>query len=371
MAKDTCVKCGKPLPANNELASVPNARLVAFDPDANRVWRICGECNHWHLLGPQASRAAIPELQGRYDSEVTAGEGPAAMAVVSDTLLLFRVGAVPTRDAAEVFATEIHAGVGKRLPWQFWAAMVGILLAMMGSFWLLEQSRWTSWIMAIFSSKMYLTVFAAAMLARGLVGGTESYRGLPGVVRWLWVAFVPMLLINAFDESTPLWQRILSIGGGLAIGVWLGRRDQTPRGLRWQPGSDSLSYHDGLVGDAVGWAATSALLFELLRELSLHPPKPADRALAWQLWQEHGSLPALLNNFADRRDSTGLLRLTSLTKAERQALLIAVGARLAEPPAEVIAGLEEAERVAAIAETLDNELTPPAPHAPLPPAPPA
>jgi hypothetical protein len=79
----------------------------------------------------------------------------------------------------------------------------------------------------------------------------------------------------------------------------------------------------------------------------------------------------MLDGFADRRDDTGLLRLTSLSKAERQAMLIAVAARLAEPPAEVIAGLEEAERIAAIAESLDHELSPPAPRAPLPPARPA
>lgn len=371
MAKDTCLECGKPLPANKELASVPNGRLVAFDPDANRVWRICEECHHWHLLGPRAARVAMPELRSRYDTEAAAGGGDVAMAVVSGTLLLLRVGAVPTREASELFATEIHAGLGKRLPWRFWVIMAALLLAMMGGFWLLEQSRWTSWIATIFSSKTYLTVFAAAMAARGLIGGGEAYRGLPRFVRWLWVLFLPMLVLNAIDERLPLWQRILSVGGGLAIGVWLGRRDQTPRGLRWQPGSDHLSYHDGAVGSAVGWAATSTLLFELLRELSVHAPKPHDREMAWRLWEERGSLPALLDSFAERRDADGLLRLTALTKSERMALLIAIGARLAEPPAEVIAGLEEAERVAAIAEALDNELSPPAPPAPLPPAPPA
>ncbi|MBK6495327.1 MAG: hypothetical protein IPG05_09515 [Gemmatimonadetes bacterium] len=45
---------------------------------------------------------------------------------------------------------------------------------------------------------------------------------------------------------------------------------------------------------------------------------------------------------------------------ERLALLVAIGARLAEPPAEVVAGLDEAERVAAIAESLDRQLAEPA-----------
>ena len=66
MAKDACLECGKSFPVNKQLASVPLARLVAFDPDANRVWRICTKCHHWNLLGPEASAAAIPELTARF-----------------------------------------------------------------------------------------------------------------------------------------------------------------------------------------------------------------------------------------------------------------------------------------------------------------
>ena len=115
MAKDSCLECGKPFPPNKELASVPLARLVAFDPDANRVWRICEPCAHWNLLGPEAARAATPELLARSEAAVSAGDmGLGLVATESGSLLLFRVGAVASQDAVALKAAEIHAG--RQLP---------------------------------------------------------------------------------------------------------------------------------------------------------------------------------------------------------------------------------------------------------------
>jgi len=365
MAKDACVNCGKPLPPNKELASVPHARLVAFDPDANRVWRICEACNHWHLLGPQAARAAMPELQSRYDIEVAAGEGQLAMASVSKDLLLFRVGAQPSKAAADLFASDIHAGLGTGTPWQIWALVAGTTVVLIGAIWALDQ--FDAW-RVLNESKGSLLFFWSFLVVSNFLGGRESARGMPRWMRWFWVPLTPMLVWEITLSPMPVWSRLLTIGVGGALGAWIGRSEGKPRGIRWEHRGDAVSYHDGLYGDQRGWAAATVLLFELGKEFA-DKAKPADRELAWNLWQEHGSLPTLLDAFAERRDATGLLRLTALTKPERMALLIAVGARLAEPPAEVIAGLEEAERVAAIAEALDNELSPPTPHAPLPPAP--
>ncbi|MDX2260295.1 MAG: hypothetical protein SFU84_01180 [Gemmatimonadales bacterium] len=367
MAKDTCVKCGKPLPANNELASVPNARLVAFDPDANRVWRICEECNHWHLLGPQAARAALPELQSRYDAEVVAGQGQLAMASISRKLLLFRVGAPSSSTAAELMASELHAGLGSGISWQFGVAAVGMLAAIIGiNVWLERFSVWK----AIFDSRAPQLFFLPALAAQGFFGGGEMYRGRPAWLRWLWLLFLPLVLWSMPTSPLPMWGKVLTIAGGLGVGAWVGRGEGKPRGIRWGHDEEPLSYHDGVRGDQHGWAATTCLVFELGPEFE-DRVKPEDRDAAWTLWRKHASLQSLLQSFSERRDADGLLRLTALNRPERMALLIAAGARLAEPPAEVIAGLEEAERIAAIAEALDNELSPPAPHAPLPPAPPA
>ncbi|MEI2721515.1 MAG: hypothetical protein V9E87_15565 [Gemmatimonadales bacterium] len=367
MAKDACLTCGKPLPANKELASVPNGRLVAFDPDANRVWRICEECNHWELLGPQAARVAVPELQGRYDAELAASGGQMAMAVISRKLLLFRVGAPASNTATELFASELHAGLGKGITWQFGAFVVLFLAAIFGAMaWLDRFATWE----AIFDSKAPMLVFYTSMVAQGVLGGRESTRGRPAWLRWLWLVVLP-LVFNQFVESPmPIWGRILCVAGGLAMGVWIGRSEGKPRGVRWAEGGEVMTYHDGAHGDQQGWAATTCLLFELTAE-SMDRVKAEDRALAWALWQAHHSLPGLLESLAERRDADGLLRLSSLTKAERMALLIATGARMAEPPAEVIAGLAEAERVAAIAESLDREITLPTPPAPSSPTLPA
>ena len=127
MAKDSCLNCGKLLPANKELASVPNARLVAFDPDANRVWRICDPCGHWNLLGPEAARAATPELLARYEASAAAGRPGLAMAVISGKLLLLRVGAAPNSAGAAMLAQEVHAELGKGLTWRQGAAVLVIL----------------------------------------------------------------------------------------------------------------------------------------------------------------------------------------------------------------------------------------------------
>lgn len=356
MAKDACSHCGKPLPANKELAAVPDGRLIAFDPTANRVWRICEECNHWELLGPQAARVAVPELQARYNAEMTAGGGAVAMAVISRRLLLFRIGAPPSEAAAERFASEVHAGLGKGITWQLGTLVILSILLVFGI--LAWFERFDTW-QAVFDSKAPMLVFYTSMVAQGVLGGRESTRGRPTWLRWLWLVALPLVVTQFVESPMPLWGRILCVAGGLAMGVWIGRSEGKPRGIQWAEGGTAITYHDGAHGDQQGWAATTCLLFELTAE-SMDCVKAEDRALAWALWQAHHSLPVLLESLAERRDADGLLRLSSLTKAERMALLIATGARMAEPPAEVIAGLAEAERVAAIAESLDRQLAEPA-----------
>lgn len=59
--EDDCVVCRAAFPATGVLASLPQAKRVAFD-DGGRVWRICTACGAWNLLGPEAAAAARPEL---------------------------------------------------------------------------------------------------------------------------------------------------------------------------------------------------------------------------------------------------------------------------------------------------------------------
>jgi hypothetical protein len=367
MAKDSCLNCGKLLPANKELASVPNARLVAFDPDANRVWRICDPCGHWNLLGPEAARAATPELLARYEASAAAGRPGLAMAVISGKLLLLRVGAAPNSAGAAMLAQEVHAELGKGLTWRQGAAVLVILGLCAGAFLLLEQVPLVS---ALLDSDARRIALPTWLGTHYWLSSKELLRGRHRWARWAPVLFVPTIVLDSWGGDSPFWVRVAALAVGVGVGVWTGRIDGAPRGISWDDGDDNPRYHDGHHPDAPGWTGLSLLLFELDREFS-GKVTAEERAAAWDLWQRNGSLRTMLGGFSNRRSASGRLMLTDLTKPERMALLIAVGARLAEPPAEVIAGLEEAERVAAIAEALDNELTPPTPPAPLPPAPPA
>ncbi|MEI2721518.1 MAG: hypothetical protein V9E87_15580 [Gemmatimonadales bacterium] len=350
MAKDACLECGKSFPANKELASVPLARLVAFDPDANRVWRICEACDGWNLLGPEASTGAIPELVTRYANEPTAGRGGIAMAVLGRRdVVLFRLGTPPTRLGADLAASEAHAEIGAPMPWDVYAIM--------GLFFLAAASL-SSWVRnfptinALLDRNLLLLAAATFFTVRCLLAARELWRGQPAALRLLPLLGFPAIAFMFDDPDVPLWGGLGTIVLATAAGLWAGRRAGSPRGIRWSDSGDALTYH-GITPSETGQNALVSLSMELQREFN-EVAKPADRDAAWTLWRGNESLRALVESFAPRRRGDGLLRLTDLSASERMALLIAVSARLAEPPAEVIAGLEDAERVAAIAETLDQ-----------------
>ncbi|MBK6495329.1 MAG: hypothetical protein KA267_07675 [Gemmatimonadales bacterium] len=350
MAKDACLECGKPFPANAQLASVPLARLVAFDPDANRVWRICDACDGWNLLGPEASRGAIPELVARHTNEPSAGRGGIAMTVLGRRdVVLFRLGTPPTRLGADLAASEAHAEIGAPIPWDIYATM-GLLF--------LAAASLSSWVRrfptvnALLDRSLLLLAAATFFTVRGLLASRELWRGQPAALRLLPVVGLPAIAFMFGEPDVPLWGGLVTILLATAAGLWAGRRAGSPRGIRWSDSGDALTYHDGITPSETGQNALVSLSMELQREFN-EVAKPADRDAAWTLWKRHESVGALVESFASRRRRDGLLRLTDLSASERMALLIAVSARLAEPPAEVIAGLQEAERVAAIAETLD------------------
>lgn len=352
MAKDTCLECGKRLPPNKELAAVPNGRLVAFDPDANRVWRICEPCEHWNLLGPEAARTAMPELLARYQTSAPAGGPGLAMAVISGKLLLLRIGSAPSSEGAAVMAEELRSEIGKGLTWRQGILVVGGLGLAAGAFFLLEQVPLLSRLLDSDARRIALPAWLGTHF---LLGAKQLLRGRHRWARWIPVLFVPTIVLDFARGESSLWLRIAALATGIAVGIWTGRIEGTPRAISWDHGDDNPRYHDGHAGEQRGWAGLTLLLFELDREF-IGKVTAEERATAWDIWRTHGSLRALLADWEGRRDSNGRLLLTDLAKPERMALLIAVGARLAEPPAEVVAGLEEAARVAAIAESLDRQL---------------
>ncbi|MBP6443880.1 MAG: hypothetical protein KA267_07670 [Gemmatimonadales bacterium] len=359
MAKDSCLECGKPFPPNKELASVPLARLVAFDPDANRVWRICEPCAHWNLLGPEAARAATPELLARSEAAVSAGDmGLGLVATESGSLLLFRVGAVASQDAVALKAAEIHAVMkdGHNVTWESLKPLLVVFAVCGAGIWVLEQFAITA---TVLHSDSLRALYYSLFVARFALAGKEIFRRDPKVLRWLGIIMIPVLISDFAMSDEPLWLVLAGAAVGTWLGLRLGRREGAPRGIRWRDGTDQITYHEGVLGDHAGWVATTLAVQELLRDFVKRVDQK-DRDAAWERWRAHRSLASLLTAFEAKRDSTGLLRFSEMELCERLALLVAIGARLAEPPAEVVAGLDEAERVAAIAESLDRQLAEPA-----------
>ena len=93
MATSSCVSCNAPFLANRELATIPDASRIAFDPAHRRVWRICAKCGEWNLLGTEAAERALPELAARFAAapKRAGGEG-FAPAHVGSALELLQIG---------------------------------------------------------------------------------------------------------------------------------------------------------------------------------------------------------------------------------------------------------------------------------------
>ena len=71
---------------------MPHGKRIAFDPELHRVWLICAKCGEWNLLGADATREAVPELQARFGASAAANTRGIASAPVSSRLEVLRVG---------------------------------------------------------------------------------------------------------------------------------------------------------------------------------------------------------------------------------------------------------------------------------------
>ncbi len=349
---DGCLGCGKAFPKNRQLASIPDARLIAFDPDTARVWRICHRCNAWNLLGTESAAAALPELMTRYDAEIAGGSlAGMNMVVLSDGLALLRAGTSPSRQAGELYASELHAGLGV-WQWPGWRAGLAGLGYVAGGGILLELLKQIDAVQSLFASHAPIAFFGGIFCGWGFFGWRVLPQRDARAIRLAWVIMLPTLVWTILSGEPQSLAEATSLALGICLGAWIGWKVARPSGIRWEDGTDRISVQDGLWGDRAGWAATSAALF-ILQPDDSDRMKPADRDAGWAAWRAHGSLRSMLRDFESRRDATGLLNFRELALGERISLLLAVGARLAEPPEEILAGLPDAQSVAQIAESLD------------------
>ncbi|MBK7596484.1 MAG: hypothetical protein IPJ11_14895 [Gemmatimonadetes bacterium] len=228
MAKDTCLECGKPFPANKELAAVPNGRLVGFDPDANRVWRICAKCHHWNLLGPEASAAAIPELTARFDGLPSAGPEGLAKAKVSDKLDLYRVGGPQERAAA-----SLAIALAKREMTSSAVTGISVTLVVFGSL-----QVWSQILVLRALGLEYVTGICLFMGISGLF--------LPFKARKRWAdRYLPLpmallgLLLAANGFLTTSWI-LACVLAAVVFGIAFRFEKKSPNALVWTPGLDDL-----------------------------------------------------------------------------------------------------------------------------------
>ncbi|MEI2721517.1 MAG: hypothetical protein V9E87_15575 [Gemmatimonadales bacterium] len=335
MAKDACLECGKTLPANKELAAIPNGRLVAFDPTANRVWRICAKCRHWNLLGPEASSAAMPELMARFASLPSAGPEGLAKAKVSDTLELYRVGGPQERAAATLAIALAQREMTS-------SAVKGVSVTLIV---LLALQVWNQ-----------IAVFSA--LGFRYVTGISLFIGISGL-------FIPFKArTNWADRHLPLPMALLGTGlaangflstpwilasviSALVFGIAFRFEKESPNALVWTPGLDDLGLKER-------WGPPVSV-----RELPflLDPPdvSATEASEASRQAVTLGSLRAALAHVCrELGQPEGRLVMAELSK--EHLLLMAMAARISqvEPQAEIHSGVADAQAVAEVAQSLDQ-----------------
>lgn len=340
MAKDCCLECGKPLPPNKELASVPNGRQVAFDQHANRVWRICVKCHHWNLLGPEASAAAMPELVARFAMLPSAGPEGLARAKVSAALDLFRVGGPQERAAAILELSEARREL--TAPASLWEKLLfGAFLVYLAStaYRMITEPPWQ----ALVGIAICFGITWSIMEFGG--GPQGEYRPRSG--RWMAPALAVAGLAAAGLGILTAWWALLAGALGLLFG-WVGRRDARRKSLLvWTPGSSDLRF----AGNEMKGLHDEWLSRLVLPELN--SPQQASDAL--DRFEELGSLPRVLSHLtAERGAPEGLLDLNRMTVEDR--LLLGVATRVAgtEPGAALRIGLPDAKLIAEVAESLDQ-----------------
>lgn len=115
-APASCLTCNRPFPENHDLASIPDAAKIAFDPAHRRVWRICASCGEWNLLGPDAVAAALPEIEARFASASTPAvpELRFAPARVSSRLEILRIGLAGALEQDDPAAARLRHQVDHR-----------------------------------------------------------------------------------------------------------------------------------------------------------------------------------------------------------------------------------------------------------------
>lgn len=96
-----CLRCGRSLGRNSELADLPIGRCIAFDREKGRVWVICTHCRQWNLLPLEERWEALEEAEqvvATAESRVEGGH--IGLARTADGLELLRATGLRDADIA-------------------------------------------------------------------------------------------------------------------------------------------------------------------------------------------------------------------------------------------------------------------------------
>ena len=337
MPKAACLECGKPFPANKELASVPNGRLVAFDPNANRVWRVCAKCHHWNLLGPEASAAAMPELAARFDGIPSAGPEGLAKAKVSEKLDLFRIGGEQERAAAILELSNARRELLGPIP--FWIRVFLVFYLPYMLYTVPSDPPWAGWSGAALCFGLMELV---AQLTRARLAG----RAVDRQIGWPVGAMLLGATATAFGVLDYRWA-LFAFALGTLFG-WVARRDLVrDRAVVWTAGQDDLTF-EGHDPKDLGHVLT----------VNLTTPatiRPEQVAAAFDRLDRLGSLSSVLRHLTvDRGLPEGRLELNRMSVDDLALLSLATRAATAEPAPPIRAGLPDARAIAEMAESLDR-----------------
>ncbi|MEO5800295.1 MAG: hypothetical protein ABIZ70_07275 [Gemmatimonadales bacterium] len=349
----TCVTCGKPFAANRDLATIPDASKIAFDPARRRAWRICTSCDEWNLLGPDASLAALPEIEARFATLIpaTTPEFSLAPARVSPQLELLRIGPPGRTSPAELAAHRLKEEAELRARRLRWMPLLWLfLVAVMGvAYWPVAGHPGAIALMVL----VYSQVKFFTALSKKLFGERTSRLTLP-------LSTLLMLASALFLYLDSGWETLRYCGVGLLImlpfyfiidplirrhvgvlrvklesgrRVRISERAAPEVTISWTPGGSDVTLHDLPDGRPLSGPDVAKVYRFLYASVSKEGMLKAMLRLdattkeAYGLLRSLGGLPGLLEALEGfRRDRDGRVPLAELPVLYLVALDLALAA---------------------------------------------
>jgi hypothetical protein len=374
-ATTSCVSCKAPFPANRELATIPDADRIAFDPAHRRVWRICARCGEWNLLGAEASERALPELEARFAAapKRAGGEG-FAPAHVGSALELLQIGA--TMAVANESAMRKRRWQLALLKWTTGPVVAALLLTLVGlEVWVDRDPASTlhGAYALLVSYPIVILVYANVrrrfrLPVNRLLVVLAVVVGLGGLVinasqsRWGLIAWLPAMAIAAIVAFTmrPISYLTAYTDSGEELRIY-SRHDLKEMSMSWNM-ADGLTLHGFPNGAVVSGNAAIAPLQKVLKGRNIVFVRGSVSDAAYDLVRTAGGLPGVLRALEGfRQDNSGRVVLADLPKVYIVALDLALAEWVAGDDSDHdddIAALSvPAAEIAAEAEALDRAMS--------------